>query len=105
MLEELDVPIERFTANGAYDSRQIYDAVARAGTPGMTVVVPPSRRAALDPGAVRLWDQRNHAIERIAEVGRRQWRKEAGIGNRHIRVEDAPQEDVGTTNLVHWRTG
>ncbi len=88
LLEELDVPIEPFTADGAYDSRQIYDAVARAGTLGVTVVIPPSRRAALAPGAVRPWDQRNRAIERIAEVGRRQWRKEAGA-HQQARAENA----------------
>ena len=88
MLEELDVAIERFTADGAYDTRPIYSAVARAGTPDVTVVVPPSRRAALDPGAISPWDQRNDAIERIVEVGRRQWRKESGA-HRQARAENA----------------
>ncbi|HJN77731.1 MAG TPA: IS5 family transposase [Myxococcota bacterium] len=88
MLEELDVTIKRFTAYGAYDSRAIYQAVAKAGTPDVTVVVPPSRRAAVDPAAVWPWDQRNAAIERIAEVGRRQWRKESGA-HRQARAENA----------------
>ena len=88
MLEEFDVAIERFTADGAYDTRPIYSAVARAGTPDVTVVVPPSRRAALDPGAISPWDQRNDAIERIVEVGRRQWRKESGA-HRQARAENA----------------
>ena len=87
MLEQLGVPIERFTADGAYDSRQIYDAVARAGTPDVTVVIPPSRRAAFDSGAGPPWDQRNDAIERIAEVGRRQWRKDSGA-HRQARAEN-----------------
>ena len=83
-----NLAIERFTADGACDTRPIYSAVARAGTPDVTVVVPPSRRAALDPGAVSPWDQRNDAIERIVEVGRRQWRKESGA-HRQARAENA----------------
>ena len=35
-------------------------------------------RAAVDLRATGVWCQRNEAIERIDEVGRRQWRKESG---------------------------
>ncbi len=34
--------------------------------------------AAVDPHATVPWKQRNDALERTADVGRRQWRKESG---------------------------
>ena len=36
------------------------------------------RTAAVDPHATGPWKQRNEAIERISDVGRRQWCKESG---------------------------
>ncbi|MFT6822140.1 MAG: hypothetical protein ACJATT_005975 [Myxococcota bacterium] len=78
MLEGLDARVERFTADGAYNSRPVYEAVDTAGTPDVRVVIPPSRRAATCPGAMGAWRQRTEAVERISQVGRRAWRKESG---------------------------
>ena len=68
----------RFTADGAYDTRTVYEALAASGDADVTVVVPPKRTAASEPRAAGPWRQRNAASERIAQVGRRHWRKEAG---------------------------
>ena len=78
MIERIQAGITRFTADGAYDTRVIYETLAAGGTPGLKIVIPPKRTAAVDPHAAGPWCQRNAAIARIAEVGRRQWRKEAG---------------------------
>ncbi|MFH2009259.1 MAG: hypothetical protein ABI333_21900 [bacterium] len=78
MIEEIGVVIERFTADGAYDRRAIYEALTASGAANVRIVIPPKRTAAADPRATGPLDQRNDAIERIAEVGRRQWRKESG---------------------------
>ncbi len=78
MIDQMEAAIARFTADGAYDTRAIYEALAASGEADITIVVPPKRTAASDPQAAGPWCQRNAAIERIAEVGRRQWRKEAG---------------------------
>ena len=78
MIDRIEAVIDRFTADGAYDTRAIYEALAAAGAPGLKVVIPPKRTAAADPRASGLWRQRNEAIERIGEVGRRQWRKDSG---------------------------
>jgi hypothetical protein len=56
----------------------MYEAVEAAGTPEVTIVIPPKKTAAADAQAVGAWCQRNEALERIAKVGRRQWRKESG---------------------------
>ncbi len=88
ILEGLDVMLERFTADGAYDTRAVYEAVAAIGVPGLKIVIPPKRTAVADPRAAGAWLQRNQAIARIGTVGRRQWRKESGA-HRQARAENA----------------
>ena len=78
MIEKLAAPIERFTADGAYDTRGIYEAVAASSGARATIVVPPRKTASPSKPAAAVFEQRDDAIKRIAEVGRRQWRKEAG---------------------------
>jgi hypothetical protein len=78
MIDHMEAAIARFTADGAYDTRAVYDALAASGEADLTIVVPPKKTAVVDPRAARPWAQRNDAIARITEVGRRQWRKEAG---------------------------
>ena len=78
--------IERFTADGAYDTRAIYEALAATGGTGVNVVIPPRREAT--PSGDEVLRQRDAAIVRIAEVGRRRWRKEAGA-HRQARAENA----------------
>ena len=74
ILEHIEGTIARFTADGAYDSRPMYEALGKAGT----IVIPPMKTATMDSRARGPWCQRNDAIKRIGKVGRRQWRKESG---------------------------
>ena len=78
MIEGIDAAIARFTADGAYDTRAIYEAFAAVGAPDPTIVIPPRKTASPSKPAEEILEQRDAAISRIAEVGRRQWRKEAG---------------------------
>ncbi len=78
ILEQIEGTIARFTADGAYDSRPMYEALAAAGTSHIRIVIPPKKTAIVDSRAKGPWCQRNDAIERIGKVGRRQWRKESG---------------------------
>ena len=78
MMEDVGSGIGQFTADGAYDTRAVYEALAVSGTADIKVVIPPKKTATVDPRAIGPWCQRNDAINRIAEVGRRQWRKESG---------------------------
>ena len=73
-----DVEIGSVTADGAYDTRPMYEALAAAGASDIRIVIPPKKTATVDSRAARPWCQRNEAIERIGAVGRRQWRKESG---------------------------
>ena len=78
--------IERFTADVAYDTRAIYEALAAVG--GVHVVIPPNSEATPSRARDEVLRQRDAAIVRIAEVGRRRWRKEAGA-HRQARAENA----------------
>ena len=49
-----------------------------SGTTDVRIAIPPRRTASVAKPADSILAQRDAAIERIAEVGRRQWRKEAG---------------------------
>ncbi len=87
LLEQIEGTISRFTADGAYDSRPMYEALAALGATDIKIVIPPKKTAAVDSRAKGPWCQRNDAIERIGAVGRRQWRKESGA-HRQARAEN-----------------
>ena len=78
MIKESKADIRRSTADGAYDTTAIYEALVAAGAPGLNIVIPPRKTASPSKPADDVLGQRHAAIVRIAEVGRRQWRKESG---------------------------
>ncbi len=87
LLDQIEAPIRRFTADGAYDHRSIYERVGVAGTENVAIVIPP-RRSALSTGPTEgPWSQRDEALERIGKVGRREWQKESGY-RQQARVEN-----------------
>jgi hypothetical protein len=88
LLEQTDAKVRRFTGDGAYDRRLVYDTVAGGGTEGVVVVVPPRRSAVPDKNAEGAWSQRNSYLERIEEIGRRAWLKESGY-RQQARAENA----------------
>jgi hypothetical protein len=99
IIEEPGGAITRFTADeraqrpsdlqgGAYDTRAIYEALEATSNHAPTVVIPPRRTASTSEPPDPLFDQRDAAIARIEEVGRRPWRTEAGA-HRQARAENA----------------
>ena len=78
MIKESKASIGRFNADGAYDMTAIYEALATVGLPGISIVIPPRKTASPSRPADDVFGQRDAAIARIAEVGRRLWRKESG---------------------------
>ncbi len=77
----------QFTADGAYDTRPMYDALAASGGASIKIVIPPKKTATVDLRATGARCQRNEAIERTGAVGRRQRRKESGA-HRQARAEN-----------------
>ena len=71
--------LARFTSDGAYDA---------SGVANIKIVIPPMKTATVDARATGVWCQRNQAIERIDEIGRRQWRNESGA-HQQVRAENA----------------
>ena len=62
LLDQVDALLSRFTADGAYDRRAVYEAVLRAGA-AARVVVPPIRTAVVAGPLEPLLEQRDAAIE------------------------------------------
>ena len=62
LLDTIEVPIRRFTADGAYDHRSVYDQLSAAGTENVVIVIPP-RRSAVSAGPTDgPWAQRDTAV-------------------------------------------
>jgi len=78
LLGRLVAPVASFRADGAYDTRAVYAALDEVGMPGIDIAIPPRRTASSSGPSVGTWQQREAALLRIDEVGRRQWRKESG---------------------------
>ena len=73
---------------GAYDHRSVYDQLSAAGTENVVIVIPP-RRSAVSAGPTDgPWAQRDTALERIRQLGRREWQKESGY-RQQARVENS----------------
>ncbi len=53
LLEQIDAKVRRFTGDGAYDRRLVYDQVASGGTEDVVIVVPPRRSAWLKESGYR----------------------------------------------------
>ena len=73
LMKAITEPIQRLTADGGYDTREVY---AAATARGARVVVPPRKDAVVSGD--RIFADRDAHIEGIAEVGRRRWRVRSG---------------------------
>lgn len=86
LLEQIDMPIGQFTADGAYDGEPIYGAVTNH-SPDAAVVIPPRANAAErehdDPPS-----QRARHIAAINADGRMKWQAATSYGKRSL-VETA----------------
>ena len=79
-----DKKIVRFTGDGGYDQSSIYETFAELGA---RVVVPPLKNAVPSKAKTRAAKARNRIVNRIKNVGRRQWKKEARY-HRQARAEN-----------------
>ena len=78
LLAQIPTEISQFIADGAYDTHNVYSALETAGTAEINIVIPPKKTTIRNPSAEGAWQQRDSAVQRIEEVGRRAWRKEVG---------------------------
>ena len=68
LLDQVSGDIERFSADGAYDTWSIREALPARGA---TVVVPPSKKAVVSGRDATAGRARDTAVARIGEVGGR----------------------------------
>lgn len=80
LLESIEGEIEAVSADGAYDKRKCYDAIAKRGAQAQ---IPPREDA-------QYWEKageshaRNQTLNRIEAVGRAEWKRESGYHRRSL---------------------
>ena len=83
LLNAVDGPLVRITADAAYDTVAVYET---ATTRGATVVIPPARTATVSGHGPRS-PARDRTITLVKQLGRRRWKKASGY-HRQSRVEN-----------------
>ncbi len=85
MLTQIEEPIERVTADGAYDKRAVYTRL-QARAPNAAMVIPPRHNA-------RIWQHgnthappqpRDETVRLIRAHGRRKWKADSGYHQRSL---------------------
>lgn len=84
LLDQIEDPIGSMTADGAYDGKAVYDAVAERH-PEAAVIIPP-RSTAVASGTATT--QRDQHLQTIARHGRISWQRRSGYCRRSL-VETA----------------
>ena len=83
LLEQVDNPVERAAGDGAYDRREVYDALEGRSA---GAVVPPRRDAKIkrhgNSSGPRL--ARDENLRRSRQIGRSAWKKESGYHERSL---------------------
>src|ERR671927_1995174 len=77
LLDQVEGPVASFTANGAFDRDDVYEAVAERH-PDAAVIVPPRSSAVLSETAETAPTPRDRHLQTIAEHGRMGWQKISG---------------------------
>lgn len=77
LIRDLDSPVERVIADGAYDGKPVCDLLTKAFGSTVEIIIPPPVNAALGQN-----HQRDGHIKSIAEHGRMAWQKQAGYNQR-----------------------
>ena len=85
LIEEVEGGIASLTADAAYDTIAIYDAV---GARGAKVIVPPTKTGTRSRRRRPRSTVCDRTIKRVQTIGRRRWKKELGY-HRQARVENA----------------
>ena len=85
LLEQIDDPIASVSADGAYDTKAVYEAAYERGEGrAVRVLIPPRRDAQLSPKSSATLQERDHNIRSIRELGRREWHTHSGYSRRSM---------------------
>ncbi len=85
LLEQIADPIASVAADGAYDTRAVYEAAyGRGEGRPVRVLIPPGRDARLSAKPSAALQQRDVNIRSIRELGRREWHTQSGYSKRSL---------------------
>ena len=88
LLEQIPDPVASLSADGAYDTKAVYEAAHERGDGrAVRMLIPPGRDAQLSPQSSDALQERDRNIRSIRELGRRQWHTHSGY-NRRSMVEN-----------------
>jgi hypothetical protein len=102
LLDRIDGPVASFTADGAFDRDDVYEAVATRH-PDAAVIVPPRSIAVPSEAAETAPTQRDRHIEAIAQRGRISWQRTSGYNGRALVEADISRwkRVIGDTLRLH----
>lgn len=81
LLVGLDGKVEAFYGDGAYDKKKVRKVVAKMGA---RAIVPPPKNAVNSKGGVTELLERDQAIDRIKQIGRKEWKQEVGYHKKSL---------------------
>jgi hypothetical protein len=86
LLEQMGDPIASVSpADGAYDTKAVYEAAhEHGGGQSVRVLIPPGRNDQLGPEPSTALQERNRNIRSIRELGRREWHTHSGYSKRSM---------------------
>jgi hypothetical protein len=85
LLKQLESPLMSASADGAYDTGGVYDAVRTHGEGrAVRVLIPPARDAQLSTRPSAALKERDRNIRSIRKLGRRHWPKRSGYSRRSM---------------------
>ena len=85
LLEQFADPIASVLADGAYDTKAVYEAALERGEGrAVRVLIPPGRNAQLSPKSSAALQERDRNILSILELGRREWHTHSGYSQRSM---------------------
>ena len=85
LLEQIADPVASLSADGAYDTKAVYEAAHERGKGrAVRVLIPPGRDAQLSPRPSAAMSERNRNIRSIRALGRREWHTHSGYSRRSM---------------------
>jgi len=85
LLEQIADPIASVSADGAYDTKAVYEAAHERGEGrAVRVLIPPGRDAQFSPRPSAALQERDRNIRMNRELGRREWHTSSGYSRRSL---------------------
>ena len=85
LLGQIDDPVASVSADGAYDTRVVYQAAHEQGEGRpVRVLIPPGRNTQFSPKPSTALQERDRNVRSIRELGRREWYTHSGYSKRSL---------------------